>query len=173
VVIPIFNRQRLGERAVLSACAQAVEGMEVIVVDDGSSPPFRLPVTPASVTVRLLRHEANAGASVARNTGITAARGRWIALLDSDDYWLPDTLAPRLYFAEQDAAATSDPTAYAAGFVVRKDGGWGDVRIPREADGPEDFVCGCWFAPGSTILFRKEVFERVGPWDPELARMED
>jgi glycosyltransferase involved in cell wall biosynthesis len=175
VVIPIFNRQISGERAVLSARGQVVDGMEIIVVDDGSDPPFRLPLEMSQdVTVRLIRHETNSGASVARNSGISAARGEWIALLDSDDYWLPATLQPRLAYAkERRVSAGSAPIAYAAGFVVKKGDRMRDVRIPREPSSLKDFVSGCWFAPGSTIVFRKEVFERIGPWDSQLLRLED
>jgi GT2 family glycosyltransferase len=175
VVIPVFNRQRLGERAVLSACAQVVDGMEIIVVDDGSDPPFRMPADmPPSTNVRLIRHEFNCGAGAARNSGIRAARGEWIALLDSDDYWLPATLEPRLDFARRVfTSSDSAVLACAAGFVVKKGGKMDDVRMPREASSPEEFVCGCWFSPGSTSLFRKEVFERVGPWDSKLRRLED
>jgi glycosyltransferase involved in cell wall biosynthesis len=175
VVIPVFNRQRLGERAVLSACAQVVDGMEIIIVDDGSDPPFRVPATALqSANVRLVRHEVTCGASVARNSGIAAARGEWVALLDSDDYWLPATLEPRLDFARQTCgSARSDLIVYAAGFVLKKGDRKGDLRIPREAASPGEFACGCWFAPGSTMLFRKELFERIGPFDPELPRLED
>src|SRR5262245_39199705 len=175
VVIPVFNRQRLGERAVLSACAQVVDGMEVIVVDDGSDPPFRMPADmPPSANVRLIRHEFNSGAGAARNSGISAARGEWIALLDSDDYWLPGTLEPRLDIARRVfTSSASDVIAYAAGFIVKKGGKMDDVRMPHEASSPEEFVCGCWFSPGSTSIFRKEIFERVGPWDPKLRRLED
>ena len=96
VVIPVFNRQALGERAILSACAQAIEDKEIIVVDDGSDPPFRLPPAALqSASVRLVRHDVTCGASAARNSGIAAALGEWVALLDSDDYWLPATLESR------------------------------------------------------------------------------
>jgi len=174
VVIPILNRQRLGERALVSACAQTVDGTEIIIVDDGSDPPFRLPPTlPQPANVRLVRHETTCGAGVARNSGIAAARGEWIALLDSDDYWPPATLEPRLNLA----ASVSDRSAliaWAAGFVLHRKGArTGDLRIPREATRLEEFVCGCWFAPGSTILLRRQVFERIGPFDPELPRLED
>jgi glycosyltransferase involved in cell wall biosynthesis len=176
VVIPVFNRQQLGNRAVLSACSQIVEKMEVIVVDDGSQPPFQMPaIESRDLTVRLIRHDVNSGASAARNSGIIAARGKWIALLDSDDYWIPSTLKPRLDFAKQTSAASNDGMiVYAASFIIKKSAdGLDDVRIPREAASPEEFVSGCWFAPGSVILFRKDVFERVGPWDAELPRLED
>lgn len=172
VIIPVFNRQELGERAVLSVCVQNVPGMELIVVDDGSRPPFRLPAVGPKVELRLIRLDRNRGASAARNAGIRMARGEWIALLDSDDHWLPGTLGPRLDFAR--GSVTAGPVAYAAGFIIqRRSGDLSDVRVPREASSPEEFARGCWFAAGSTILFRKEVFERIGPWDEELARLED
>ncbi len=175
VVIPVFDRQQLGVRALWSACAQLLEGLEVIVVDDGSQPPFRVPEIDTSVPIRLIRLPVNSGASAARNAGIEAARGEWVALLDSDDYWLPLTLAPRLAAARQDRESSNAPLiAYAAGFVVKRNGSdVSDTRIPREASTPQEFVCGCWFAPGSTILFHKDVFERVGGYDTELARLED
>jgi glycosyltransferase involved in cell wall biosynthesis len=175
VVIPVFNRQQLGERAVLSACSQAVEGMEIVVVDDGSQPPFQLPDIAEQIPVRLIRLPANQGASTARNVGIKAARGEWIALLDSDDYWLPLTLEPRFAEARRHADSPHGSLiAHAAGFIVKRQANdLSDARIPREADSTGEFACGCWFAPGSTILFRKELFERIGPWDAKLARLED
>jgi glycosyltransferase involved in cell wall biosynthesis len=177
VVIPVFNRQQLGERALLSACSQAIENMEVIVVDDGSHPPFQMPaIEPRNPAVRLIRHDVNSGVSAARNSGITAARGKWIALLDSDDYWIPSTLKPRLDLAKQNSASLNDDAmiVYGASFIIKKSAdGLDDVRIPCEAASPEEFVCGCWFAPGSVMLFRKDVFEHVGPWDAELPRLED
>jgi glycosyltransferase involved in cell wall biosynthesis len=174
VVIPVFNRQRLGERAILSACAQTVDGMEIIIVDDGSDPPFCVPAALKSANVRLIRHKVNRGASVARNSGIAAAQGEWIALLDSDDYWLPATLERRLDFANEiRMSPRSDLVVYAAGFVLKKGDREGHLRIPREAGSLGEFACGCWFAPGSTMLFRKESFERIGPFDAELPRLED
>src|SRR5712672_1924489 len=93
VVIPIHNRQALGERALRSAVAQGIDGMEVVVVDDYSQTPFGLPpdIT-GRADVRVIRHSENRGAAAARNTGVEAARGGWVAFLDSDDYWLADTL---------------------------------------------------------------------------------
>jgi glycosyltransferase involved in cell wall biosynthesis len=175
VVIPVFNRQRLGERAIFSACAQAFDGMEIIIVDDGSDPPFCVPAAALKfANVRLVRHKVNRGASVARNSGIAAAQGEWVALLDSDDYWLPATLERRLDFANKiRVSPRSDLVVCAAGFVLKKGDREGDLRIPREAISLGEFACGCWFAPGSTMLFRKELFERIGPFDAELPRLED
>jgi glycosyltransferase involved in cell wall biosynthesis len=176
VVIPVYDRQALCERALRSVRAQDVDGMEIIVVDDCSPTPFALPAEMASdPRIRVLRHDANRGAGQARDTGVAASRGAWIAFLDSDDYWLPGTLAPRLELAERAFAAFADPmVAYAAGFVLeRKSSGRSDPRIPLASADLKDFVSGCWFAHGSTALLRREAFARVGATDPGLRRLED
>lgn len=176
VVVPVFNRPGPVVRAVESALAQDVHGMEVVVVDDGSRPPLRLPEPIAALPhVRVVRHEKNVGASSARNTGVGAARGEWIAFLDSDDYWLSGTLGPRLEVAERNFAADRDALVlYAAGFVIdNKRTQRRDARIPRASADPAHFAGGCWFSPGSTILFRKETYVRIGPSDPSLPRLED
>src|SRR6266446_3173317 len=136
VIILVYNRQELGQRALRSTVAQQVDSTEIVVVDDCSNPPFRLPPDIAeNPNVRLIRNEANGGESVARNVGVAAARGDWIAFLDSDDYWLVDTLRPRLELAEKEFLAEPDVmTAYAAGFVVdNKRTGRREARIPKES----------------------------------------
>ena len=87
VVIPTSNRwQLLSTCALASADAQVDVDHEVIVVDDGSSDE-----TPARLAerhdVRVVRHRTRLGVSRARNSGIAAARGEWIAFLDDDDLW--------------------------------------------------------------------------------------
>jgi glycosyltransferase involved in cell wall biosynthesis len=176
VIIPVYNRQELGERALRSAIAQQMDDTEIVVVDDCSHPPFRLPPDIAeNPNVRLIRNNANGGESVARNVGVATARGEWIAFLDSDDYWLVDTLRARLELAEEEFLAENDiMTAYVAGFVVdNKRTGRREARIPKESARPVDFASGCWFAQGSTMLARRDVFDRVGPSDPALHRLQD
>lgn len=176
VVIPTYDRQALCERALHSVRAQDVDGMEIIVVDDCSPSPFTLAADVASdPRIRVLRHDVNRGAGQARDTGVAASRGAWIAFLDSDDYWLPGTLAPRLEHAERAFAASADPlVAYAAGFVLeRKASGRHEPRIPVASADLTDFVSGCWFAHGSTALLRREAFALAGPSDPALRRLED
>jgi glycosyltransferase involved in cell wall biosynthesis len=178
IVIPVFDRQSLAERALRSARSQDVNGMEIVVVDDASEPPFRLPPDLADDPhICLVRHPQNRGAGRARDTGVATAQGDWIAFLDSDDYWLPGTLAPRLELAERTFAATRDPmVAYAAGFVLdRKTDSQEhrETRIPLPSADIEDFLSGCWFAHGSTALLRREAFARVGESDPALRRFED
>jgi GT2 family glycosyltransferase len=176
VVIPVYDRQAQCERALRSVLGQNVKDMEIIVVDDFSASPFSLRADIATdPRIRVLRHDTNRGAGQARDTGVAGSRGEWIAFLDSDDYWLPGTLAPRLELAERAYAASADPmVAYAAGFVLeRKSSGRNDARIPVASADLKDFLSGCWFAHGSTALLRREAFGRVGPADPGLRRLED
>ena len=91
VIIPTWNRAERLANALQSVYAQRLPAAEVIVVDDGSSDDTRTLVRSRFLDSRYIYHQ-NRGVSIARNTGIRAASGDWIALLDSDDCWLPDKL---------------------------------------------------------------------------------
>lgn len=93
IVIPTYNRADTMMETLASCWKQTCTDFEVILVDDGSSDHTR--EVAASVTQAAFRyiHQENAGPAAARNTGLDAARGQYIAYLDSDDVWLPDHLA--------------------------------------------------------------------------------
>lgn len=89
VVVPAFNAAQTVTSAVESALAQTETDLEVIVVDDGSSDATGELVSKITDPRVRLVSQTNRGLSAARNAGITAARGTYIAFLDSDDLWLP------------------------------------------------------------------------------------
>ncbi len=91
VVIPAFNNEKYIARAIGSVLAQTRPADEIIVVDDGSTDGTANEVRTFGDTVRLIRQK-NGGASAARNAGVLAAAGEWIAFLDADDEWLPNKL---------------------------------------------------------------------------------
>jgi glycosyltransferase involved in cell wall biosynthesis len=177
VIIPVYQRQADGVRALRSALAQDVADLEILVVDDGSPEAFVLPDDlVADPRVRLIRHAVNGGESAARNTGLGAARGAWIAYLDSDDEWLPGKLAGQLAFAEAaEARLPADTLAVTVTGYRRHDLATGATRdlMPRGSRGVTDFASGCWYGPGSTALFRPRVAAAVGPCDTRLARVQD
>jgi len=82
IIVPTHNRPDLLPRAVDSALSQDFADLEVLVVDDGSDPPARLPAHPK---LRTLRHEQSRGGAAARNTGTRAAAGRFVCYLDDDE----------------------------------------------------------------------------------------
>jgi glycosyltransferase involved in cell wall biosynthesis len=101
VVIPTHNRSGLLSRTLRSVLAQRGVELQVIVVDDGSSDDTPSMVARlADARVTLLRNERALGVSSARNRGIAAAAGQWIAFLDDDDLWAPEKLARQVGGAE-------------------------------------------------------------------------
>jgi glycosyltransferase involved in cell wall biosynthesis len=96
-IIPAFNAERFIARALQSALAQNIGAAEIIVVDDASTDHTRDVVARyAEHGVRLICHPRQSGAAAARNTGIGAATGKFIAFLDADDEWLPGKLERQL-----------------------------------------------------------------------------
>ncbi|MEN8127779.1 MAG: glycosyltransferase family A protein [Planctomycetota bacterium] len=91
VVIPAYNAGPYIARTIESVLSQTRPADEIIVVDDGSADNTAEAVRAFGDKVILIQQE-NAGASVARNTGIKAAKGNWIAFLDGDDEWVPEKL---------------------------------------------------------------------------------
>ena len=125
IVITTHNRPELVARAIASARAQTMSDLEVIVVDDGSRPPFEADI--ADDRVRVIRRENAGGPSAARNTGLAAARGEWITFLDDDDTLAPDML--RRSLAAVDAAAVPAPVAVMSAVSVRAADGREAARL--------------------------------------------
>jgi glycosyltransferase involved in cell wall biosynthesis len=143
-VIPTFNRRDLVCRAIDSALAQSRPPDEVIVVDDGSTDDTRAAVEAYGHAVRYL-HQANAGCSSARNHGVRAASGDWIAFLDADDVWLPAHL--------ERMAAAVDATAGRAVLYFC------DARYSESPGGPSLWeMCGLPAAEDHALL------EDASPW---------
>ena|SRR5579859_8189540 len=95
VIIPTYNRERFVAKAIESVLNQTFDDLEVIVIDDGSTDGTRRILESYGERIRFICQE-NAGASAARNTGIEAAKGEWLAFLDSDDEWTPGYLAKQI-----------------------------------------------------------------------------
>lgn len=113
VVIPTHNRAALVVRAIRSVQRQTYALLEIIVVDDGSTDDTRETVEGiGDPRIRYIRHNINLGASAARNNGIHAATGDFIAFLDSDVEWEPQTIAQQLRLLERyDAVLCTAPEA--------------------------------------------------------------
>lgn len=103
VIIPVYDSLSTLDRCVESVLQQNVDGMEVILVDDGStdgSSALCDSIAVRNESVRVI-HRPNGGLSAARNTGIEAAQGEWISFVDSDDALAPGTLNGNLEYARQ------------------------------------------------------------------------
>jgi len=103
VIIPSYNRAGYLRRSIDSVLSQTSPADELIVVNDGSTDHTSELLGEYGTALRVI-NQANQGVSAARNTGIRAARGEWIALLDSDDAWLPEKLANQRTFSSENPA---------------------------------------------------------------------
>ena len=105
VIIPTFNRGWIVSEAIDSVLGQTFRDVELIVIDDGSEDDTQAILNrylrcEHGDKIRMIRQE-NQGVSAARNRGIREASGRFIALLDSDDLWLPEKLEKQIEFFEK------------------------------------------------------------------------
>src|SRR4051794_27194380 len=101
-IVPVFNRARVIGEAVDSLARQSLRNIEIIVVDDGSTDASAEAAQRAGgPLVRVIRHESNRGIPAARNMGLQAARGKYIAWLDSDDLARPGRLERQATYLER------------------------------------------------------------------------
>ena len=169
VIIPTHNRRDTLTRALESALEQTLQPAEGIVVDDGSTDDTRRLVA-RYPQVRYLYQE-NAGVSSARNLGIKAARGEWLAFLDSDDEWQPDKLT------QQQALLARNPDlkiCHTEEIWIRNGRRVNAMKKHAKSGGYIFRQCLplCVISPSSVII-HKSVFESVGTFDPDLPACED
>lgn len=170
VVIPSYNYGQYVCEAVESALAQTYPAVEVIVVDDGSTDDTRERLTSYGDRIRYI-FQTNQGLSAARNTGIREARGRFVALLDSDDQFHPRKLEIQM------ALLTQRPELGLVGTETFSDEPLRWPDIPSRCDGHEVVtleraVLHAPFAPSSAVV-RAECFAAVGVFDTALRSVED
>ena len=104
VVMPVYNREDLVARAIESVLSQTFTDFEFIIVDDGSTdntPKILNDYASIDRRIKIIRNETNRGISFSRNRGIQAARGTYIATMDSDDYSVPERLAKSVRFMKE------------------------------------------------------------------------
>jgi glycosyltransferase involved in cell wall biosynthesis len=177
IIIPSFNRLSVIDRAIDSVLSQSYlagrNDWELIIVDDGSTDNTRHMVSQRYLNANsniLYLQQDNAGVSAARNFGLRRAQGEWLALLDSDDQWLPHKLAAQFeqLNLQQQLICHTEEIWIRNGVRVnqmskhQKAGGWVFERcLPL-----------CAMSP-SSIVIHKSIFESVGVFDPSLPACED
>jgi glycosyltransferase involved in cell wall biosynthesis len=173
VVIPAYNRAATIARCIESALVQDFPSFEVVVADDGSSDATREIVAGfADPRVRLVARESNGGAAAARNSGVAAARGRYVAFLDSDDVFLPGKLATQ-HAALRTAGPAQRLSCTAFRIELLDQGQVIDWYHRPDAASFEGLFKGCSLGPGSTLMVERRVLDEIGPLDTTLSRFED
>ncbi|MCZ2291213.1 MAG: glycosyltransferase [Burkholderiales bacterium] len=173
VVIPAYNAAWCVRKAIDSALAQDFRAHQIIVVNDGSTDDTLAVLRSYGEAIRIV-DQRNGGMSNARNAGLRAARGEFVAFLDSDDWWLPGKLGrqvellrarPELGFCSC-AARVEDPQGRLLNHweCPRWDGSFLVHLFGSSADVPGS----C-----SAVLARRALVEQVGAFDESLRGAED
>ena len=174
VIVPAYNTAPYIGAMIRSILAQTYTSYEIIVVNDGSpdTPAMEQALAPYRDRILYVVQE-NRGISAARNAALNVARGRYVALLDSDDAWEPDYLAVQVAALEADPTlAVVYPNALIVGDHPHAGRTYMDVCPSR---GPVTFQAvltqGCQVF--ISALIRRTAIDRVGGFDPELRSVED
>lgn len=183
IIIPTYNCALYIAETIASVLNQSFKDIELIVVDDGSTDATRDIVASFGQPVRLVT-QANAGVCVARNRGISEAAGKYICLMDHDDYWFPHKLARQISILEQQPETG---VVYSSFILWHRDESTGQFPSPDSFDlntylddtVPEfsgwiyhQFLIDCWMLT-STAMFRAEIFDQCGLFDESLPYSED
>jgi len=172
VIITAYNVGRFIRQAIFSALDQTLRGIEVIVVDDGSTDDTAAEIARArDPRLRIIR-QSNQGASQARNAGLEAARAPLVAFLDGDDYWRPEKLEKQARFM---AVHPEIDLSFVLCTVVDEDGAVLVVPSP----GPTrplsfyDLLVENYIRNGSTVVVRREALLEQGGFDPSFPACND
>ncbi len=170
VIIPVFNRPQMVQRALRSVLEQTEPPLEIIVIDDGSTDETPSVLNTFVPQVQIIR-QPNKGVSAARNAGILQARGDWIALLDSDDQWLPN----KLQLAREFVTAHPQIRIFQTEEIWIRHGKRVNPRKKHQKHGGWIFKQSlplCIVSP-SAVVIHKSVFETVGLFDETFPVCED
>jgi glycosyltransferase involved in cell wall biosynthesis len=168
VCIGTFNREATLPECLDSVLAQAYENWEIILADNASAD-GTLDLARTYRNTRIIERAANSGmCSTTRNLAAGAARGKYIAFLDSDDAWLPEKLEKQVAWME---AHPEVPLCHtycllmdeaSAVYGVRHEG-----RLPPSGDYFEALLDHCWITI-SSVMIRRELYEEMGPFNETL-----
>jgi glycosyltransferase involved in cell wall biosynthesis len=164
VIIPNYNHAAYLPQAIDSVLAQTYKPVEIILVDDGSTDHSRQVAAAYGDQIRYIWQE-NQGLSVARNTGIRAARGEFVAVLDADDMYEPSFIGTLV--AALDAEAEADAVYCGYQFVSAANRPLPQYarRVVSPEQLHETLVNGNFLVP-LCLLIRKSVYHQVGLFDP-------
>ena len=138
-VIPTRNRPELVQRAVRSALTQTYRNLEVLVVVDGpdtSTVAVLKAFEQTDERLRVIALEESVGGAEARNVGAKAARGKWVALLDDDDEWLPEKIESQITRA---VASGNDRSLVVSKYICRSAAAEDRIR-PRRLPRPGEMI---------------------------------
>ena len=177
VIIPVYNGEKYISETLESVIAQTEKNWEIIAINDGSTDNSQtilenyLKKIPGSLQVISVE---NGGVSRARNIGVSAARGIYIAFLDQDDLWAPEKLQRQIYifFTNKSLGITftNESIIDQQGSIIREKA----LKFDKKNRGNIfDHLIFDNFIPISSVILEKKLFMAIGGFDPQFSLAED
>lgn len=170
VIIPAYNAAATIAETIASIREDAVQDLEIIVIDDGSTDRTLAAVAPFHDRITLLQGP-NRGASAARNAGIAIARGEWLLFLDADDLLAPGTIARRLASADAADVVICDWDEFDHESPERRT--LQNVDFSKIAQDAESAFASTEWATTAAILYRASSVRRAGGFKQDLSVIQD
>ncbi|MGA1823446.1 MAG: glycosyltransferase family 2 protein [bacterium] len=160
IIITCYNREKYIARAIRSAINQRFrkEDMEIIVVDDGSTDVSARIISDFGNDIEFIRLEKNRGLPIARNIGVRKARGRYVLMLDSDDY-IHESL---VYIEHLFMSMNIHWGAVSCDYLIVDDN---EYHLNRISGASHPIACG--------VMFKKDALIDIGLYDEEMLLAED
>ena len=175
VIIPCYNRESFIRETIDSALSQTYRNIETIVVDDGSTDNSRKILDSYKDRIRVLEHPGgvNRGQSATINLGLRSSKSEYVAILDSDDVWVPHKIERQVHFLERNPEFG---LVYCNGSAIDGDGKilypvYGSDHI--EENRPERVLLDCYFNVPSNSLIRRSALDRAGYFDESMRSAQD
>jgi len=174
VIVPTRDRPIFLKEALQSILEQGCQDFEIIVVNDAGEDVSEVIASFKDERIKYIRHGSNKGLAASRNTGVKAARGKYIAYLDDDDIYYPDHLETLAGFLEKSGAAVAYSDSYQA-LQVRDNGTYvtKEKRLVYSEDFDRERLLVMNYIPFINVVHRRECIERAGFFDENLKSHED
>ena len=175
VILPTYNRREYIAKAIESVWRQSYKNLELIIIDDASTDATRELVGAFSKhnpKITILHNEINLGIVASLNKGITMAQGKYIARLDDDDVWCDDKKIEK----QVDFLEKNPEYCLVGGGVIKIDKNGKEIvryLLPKEDEYIRKTILVNNVFAHTTVLFRKDIFQKVGGYDEQFAFIED
>jgi glycosyltransferase involved in cell wall biosynthesis len=161
IIIPVYNHAHRVDSAIHSVLAQSCQDYEIIIINDGSTDNLE-EILQQFDNIQLLNHDLNLGRAAARNTGILAARGGYVAFLDADDQWMPQKLSRQINYLEENKDVEVCLTGHKR---LMPNGQTQNIPFLNVSDWEKYLLKYVGLSDGSVPMIHRACFDKIGLQD--------
>ena len=176
IIIPTYNRAEFLSKAIESALNQTYDNIEILVVDDGSTDNTKKVVQNLqknNSNIRYFWQKNSGGAAKPKNKGIENTKGRYIAILDSDDEFLPTKIEKQLQTFKKSKSDKLMAVGTDAKEIYKEKNKIRIFHVPNYDNPLKELLKHDYMGSGSAMMYKKELFHEIGMFDENLKSGQD